>query len=180
MGGAGCPTGGYPRPFPRSDKSHASIPSVLGIGRRGAQARSLACSSPQNSEEIMRTISTSLILILSVGTASAAETNFMSINQMKAEIIGNSMRGKTDAGDEYVEHYAPDGRIIGLSKESGKYEAKWSFRQDGLMCFRYGDGDFDGGCVRLSRNGGRIGIIRVDGSHEPTATLIQGMAPELK
>jgi hypothetical protein len=124
----------------------------------------------------MRTILTSLILILCVGTASAAETNFMSINQMKAEIIGNSMRGKTDAGDEYLEHYAPDGRIIGLSKESGKYQAKWSFRQDGLMCFRYGDG----GCVRLSRNGGQIGIIRVDGSHEPTATLIQGMAPEVK
>lgn len=36
----------------------------------------------------------------------------------------------------------------------------------------YGDGDFDGGCVRPSRDGDQIGIIRVDGSHEPTATLI--------
>jgi hypothetical protein len=131
----------------------------------------------------MRTILTSLILMLVVGTASTAfagDANFMSIDQMKAEIIGNSMRGKTDAGDEYLEHYTPDGRIIGLSKQSGRYEAEWSFRQDGLMCFRYGDGDFDGGCVRLSRAGDQIGVIRVDGSHEPTATLIQGMAPGLR
>jgi hypothetical protein len=48
------------------------------------------------------------------------------------------------------------------------------------MCFRYGEDALAGGCVRLSRDGDRIGITRVDGSVEPTATLIEGMAPQLK
>jgi len=104
----------------------------------------------------------------------------MSIDDMKAAIIGNSMSGQSESGDAYVEHYRPDGRIVGLSKAAGKYEGTWSFRQDGLMCFRYGDGAFDGGCVHLSRDGDRIGFTRVDGSVEPTATLIEGMAPQLK
>jgi hypothetical protein len=117
---------------------------------------------------------------LSFNVALADEMKPMSIDQMKAEIIGNSMRGKTDSGDEYIEHYKPDGTIVGMSKSSGKYQARWSFRQDGLMCFRYGDGAFDGGCVHLSRDGDQIGITRVDGSKEPTATLMPGIAPELK
>jgi hypothetical protein len=137
-------------------------------------------------EEIMRTlkraslIPAALGIALSFGSALADDMKPMSIDQMKAEIIGNSMSGKTDAGDEYLEHYMPDGRIVGMSKSSGRYEGKWSFRQDGLMCFRYGDGAFDGGCVHLSHDGDRIGLTRVDGSVEPTATLIPGMAPALK
>ncbi len=112
--------------------------------------------------------------------AFAADMRPMSIDDMKAQIIGNSLSGKTEGGDDYVEHYTPDGRILGLSKAAGRYEGKWSFRQDGLMCFRYGDGAFDGGCVRLSRDGDRVGITRVDGSVEPTATMIDGMAPQLQ
>jgi hypothetical protein len=112
--------------------------------------------------------------------ALAGDMQPMSIDQMKAEIIGNSMSGRTEGGDQYIEHYRPDGRIVGMSTAAGKYEGTWSFRQDGLMCFRYGDGAFDGGCVRLSRDGNRIGLTRVDGSVEPTATLIEGMAPQLK
>lgn len=117
---------------------------------------------------------------LSFGVAFADGMQPMSIDQMKAEIIGNSLSGETEAGDQYVEHYMPDGRIVGLSKSSGKYEGKWSFRQDGLMCFKYGEGAFDGGCVHLSRGGDKVGFTRVDGSEEPTGTLIPGMAPELK
>lgn len=64
-------------------------------------------------------------------------------------------------------------------KAAGRYEGKWSFRQDGLMCFRYGEHAL-AGCVRLSRSGDRIGISRINGSVEPTATLIEGMAPQLK
>ena len=99
---------------------------------------------------------------------------------MKAEIIGNSLSGMTDHGEDHVEHYRPDGRIVGISNAAGRYEGTWSFRQDGLMCFRYGEDALAGGCVRLSRDGDQIGITRVDGSVEPTATLIEGMAPQLK
>jgi hypothetical protein len=112
--------------------------------------------------------------------AFAGDMQAMSVDDMKAAIIGNSMSGVTDHGDDYVEHYLSDGRIVGISKAAGRYEGTWSFRQDGLMCFRYGDSAFDGGCVHLSRDGNRIGLTRVDGSVEPTATLIEGMAPQLK
>jgi hypothetical protein len=112
--------------------------------------------------------------------AFAGDLQPMSIDDMKAAIIGNSMSGMTDQGEDYVEHYVPDGRIVGVSKTTGRYEGRWSFRQDGLMCFRYGEDALAGGCVRLSRSGDQIGITRVDGSVEPTATLIEGMAPQLK
>jgi hypothetical protein len=112
--------------------------------------------------------------------AFAGDMQPMSIDDMKAAIIGNSMSGRTEGGDDYIEYYRHDGRIVGLSKTAGQYGGTWSFRQDGLMCFRYGDGAFDGGCVRLSRDGDQIGLTRVDGSVEPTATLIEGMAPQLK
>lgn len=104
----------------------------------------------------------------------------MSIDDMKAAIVGNSLSGMTDHGEDCVEHYLPDGRIVGISKATGRYQGRWSFRQDGLMCFRYGEDALAGGCVRLSRRGDQIGIARVDGSVEPAATLIEGMAPQLK
>jgi hypothetical protein len=119
-------------------------------------------------------------IALSCGCALADDMTVMSIDEMKAVIIGNSLSGKTESGDAYVEHYMPDGKIVGRSKSSGKYEGKWSFRQDGLMCFKYGVGAFDGGCVHLSRDGDRIGFTRVDGSQEPAATLTPGMAPTLQ
>ena len=112
--------------------------------------------------------------------AFAGDIQPMSIDQMRAAIIGNSLSGMTDHGEDYVEHYLPDGRIVGVSKTAGRYEGQWSFRQDGLMCFRYGEDALAGGCVRLSRTGDQIGITRVDGSVEPTAILIEGMAPQLE
>jgi len=129
---------------------------------------------------ISATLGIVLGMALSFGIAIADDMKPLSVDEMKTEIIGNSISGKTEGGDEYVEHYMPDGTIVGRSKSSGKYQGKWSFRQDGLMCFKYGDGAFDGGCVHLSRGGDQVGFTRVDGSVEPTATLIQGMAPDLK
>ena len=119
-------------------------------------------------------------MMLSFGIALADDMKPLSVDEMKAGIIGNSLSGRTESGDDYVEHYMPDGTIVGLSKSAGKYEGKWSFRQDGLMCFKYGDSAFDGGCVHLSRDGNQIVFTRVDGSTEPTATLIPGMAPALR
>jgi hypothetical protein len=144
-------------------------------------------ASSRVQEEIMRALArTSLWAIAATfGIALGMAVSFgfalaEDMKPMKSVVIGNSLSGKTESGDEYVEHYRPDGKIVGMSKSSGKYEGKWSFRQDGLMCFKYGDGAFDGGCVHLSRGGERIGFTRVDGSQEPTATLIQGMAPALQ
>jgi hypothetical protein len=128
----------------------------------------------------MRAFATIALLLLVPLHAFADDMQPMSIDDMKTGIVGNSMMGKTESGDEYVEHYKPDGSIVGLSKAAGRYQGTWSFRQDGLMCFRYGDGAFDGGCVHLSRAGDTISFTRVDGSHEPSAILMRGMAPALQ
>ncbi len=128
----------------------------------------------------MRTFLAAAIALFIPVQAIAGDMQPMSVDDMKAAIIGNSLSGMTDHGEDCVEHYRPDGRIVGISKAAGRYEGTWSFRQDGLMCFRYGEDALAGGCVRLSRDGARIGIARVDGSVEPTATLIEGMAPQLR
>jgi hypothetical protein len=128
----------------------------------------------------MRTFLATAIALFIPVHAVAGGMQPMSIDDMKAGIIGNSLSGMTDHGEDYVEHYRPDGAIVGISKAAGRYEGTWSFRQDGLMCFRYGEGSLAGGCVRLSRDGDQVGITRVDGSVEPTATLIKGMAPQLR
>lgn len=128
----------------------------------------------------MRTLFVMVIGMFMPLQAFAGDLQPMSIDDMEAAIIGNSLSGMTDHGEDYVEHYNPDGRITGFSKAAGRYEGTWTFRQDGLMCFRYGEDALAGGCVRLSRSGDQVGITRVDGSVEPTATLIEGMAPQLQ
>ena len=126
----------------------------------------------------MRTLFAIAIALSIPVQAFAGDMQPMSIDDMKAAIIGNSLSGMTDHREDYVEHYRPDGRIVGISKAAGRYEGTWSFRQDGLMCFRYGEGALAGGCVHLSRDGDQVGITRVDGSVGPTATLIGGVAPQ--
>lgn len=128
----------------------------------------------------MRTLFAIAIALYIPVQAFAGDMQPMSIDDMKAAIIGNSLSGMTDHREDYVEYYRPDGRIVGVSKAAGRYQGTWSFRQDGLMCFRYGEGALAGGCVRLSRDGDQVGITRVDGSVEPTATLIEGVAPQLR
>jgi len=128
----------------------------------------------------MRTFLAVAIALLIPVHAVAGDLQPMSIDDMRAAIIGNSLSGMTDHGEDYVEHYRLDGTIVGISKAAGRYQGTWSFRQDGLMCFRYGEDALAGGCVRLSRDGDQVGITRVDGSVEPTATLIEGMAPQLR
>ena len=83
-------------------------------------------------------------MLLSFRVALADEMKMLSVDEMQSQIIGNSLSGKTETGDAYVEHYEADGAVLGKSAASA-YQGKWSLRQDGLMCFRYGDGAFDGG-----------------------------------
>jgi len=106
-------------------------------------------------------------------------TEFLTNDNMMAQIVGNSAEGDTESGDHYVEYYDPNGKIIGLSKKDGPYEGTWRLRQDNLMCFKYGAGPMDGGCVQVSLKDGKIGFTRMDGSEEPSATFIKGKASGL-
>jgi len=88
----------------------------------------------------MRTSLAALVVMLSIGAAKAEDMTPMSIDQMRAMIIGNSMSGTTEAGDEYVEHYIPGGRIVGLLKSRAHriHAIRWLAGADGYIDARHG------------------------------------------
>ena len=108
-----------------------------------------------------------------------ADSMPMTTGEMQAAVIGNSITGQTEDGDSFTEYYAPDGSIHGVSKKNGAYRGVWHFRQDQVMCFKYGDGPFDGGCVHLALDGDTLAFIRIDGTTEPSVRLIKGNPNDL-
>jgi hypothetical protein len=99
----------------------------------------------------------------------------MSLDEISRTIIGNSMTGESHEAGRYIEHYAADGTIRGKSEKHGRYRGTWWLRQeDQLMCFRYGDGAFEAGCVRLALTGDRVDFVLLDGTVEPPARLVKG------
>ena len=127
----------------------------------------------------MTMLGVSLSTGLSVGPAVAEALKPMTTAEMSAAVIGNSIAGQTEDGDSYMEYYAPDGTIHGVSKKNGAYRGAWHFRQDQVMCFKYGEGPFDGGCVHLALDGGQLAFIRIDGTTEPSVHLIKGNPNDL-
>jgi hypothetical protein len=120
------------------------------------------------------------ILAGAVGPQARADAMMpMTTAEMMSAVIGNSISGQTEDGDSYTEYYAPDGTIHGASTKSGAYRGAWHFRQDQVMCFKYGDGPFDGGCVHLALDGDRLAFIRIDGTTEPSVRLIKGNPNDL-
>lgn len=110
---------------------------------------------------------------------SAAAVTPMTTREMQTAVIGNSISGETEDGDSFAEYYAPDGTIHGVSKRNGAYRGAWHFRQDQVMCFKYGEGPFDGGCVHLALDGNKLAFIRIDGTTEPSVRLIKGNPNDL-
>jgi len=115
------------------------------------------------------------MLGLSAGDLRAEERSFLTLDQISKTIIGNTMTGQAKDGGGYAEYYAPDGVIHGHSDKSGAYKGSWWLRkEDNLMCFKYGDGPFDAGCVRLALAGDKVDFVLMDGTLEGTATLLTG------
>ena len=94
-----------------------------------------------------------------------------------ATIIGSTLSGKTAEGESYSEYYAGDGTIRGAAT-SGRYVGTWWVRDDNTMCFKYGDGRFDAGCVYLSLTNDIVNFVRIDGTTEEPATLLRGQSEE--
>lgn len=108
-------------------------------------------------------------------SARAEERSFLTLEEISKAIIGNTMTGEAKDGSAYAEYYAPDGTIHGTSENGGAYKASWWLRkEDNLMCFRYGDGAFEAGCVRLSLVGDKVDFVLMDGTVEGSATLLTG------
>jgi hypothetical protein len=120
------------------------------------------------------------ILGLSASGLRAEERTFLTLDEISKSIIGNTMTGQARDGGSYAEYYAPDGAIHGQSEKGGAYKASWWLRkEDNLMCFRYGEGPFEAGCVRLSLVGDKVEFVLMDGTVEGSATLLSGNPKKL-
>jgi hypothetical protein len=103
-----------------------------------------------------------------------AYTGTMTKAEIVAKIIGNTLTGSTSTGSTFAEYYTPDGVVHGVDSKTGKYTAKWSIRDDDLMCWAYGPSFAIGGCVLLVLKGDAVQFQLINGSTEPGAKLLRG------
>jgi hypothetical protein len=98
----------------------------------------------------------------------------MSKAEILAKIIGSTLIGSTSSGSTYSEYYTADGIVHGTDSKTGKYAAKWSIRDDDLMCWAYPPNFAIGGCVLLVLKGDIVKFQLINGSTEGPAKLVPG------
>lgn len=103
-----------------------------------------------------------------------AYTGTMTKAEILSEIIGNTVTGTTSEGSTYAEYYTSDGTVHGIDSKSGKYTAKWSIRDDDLMCWALPPSFAIEGCVLLIKNGDTVTYQKIDGSTEGPVKLLSG------
>jgi hypothetical protein len=106
--------------------------------------------------------------VLGLGTAAQAqEGEPLSGGEIVRLVIGNTISG--EMGTPFVEHYRPDGTIVGESQD-GRYEGKWTVDDDRL-CFEYGE---PFGCFRILLRGDAVQFLDEDDQVVGTGTLVPG------
>ena len=101
-----------------------------------------------------------------------AYTGTMSKAEILSKVIRNTVIGTTPSGSTYAEYYTPDGIVHGIDSKTGKYTAKWSIRDDDLMCWA-SDNAVEG-CVLLVIKGDTIKYQLINGSTEGPVKLVSG------
>lgn len=100
----------------------------------------------------------------------------MSADEIRADLVGNSMRIGGEGGKATVFHVVPDGTLVYTSASGKRSELRWRTRDyDNLFCFDSGD-PASSGCVQLLRQGNRVTIRRKDGLVEFAADIVAGDA----
>jgi len=103
-----------------------------------------------------------------------AYTGTMTKAEIISKVIGNTVTGNTSRGSVYSEYYTRDGEVHGIDSKNGKYTAKWSIRDDDLMCWAPAPGFTIEGCVLLVISGDTIRYQLIDGSTEGPVKLVPG------
>jgi hypothetical protein len=101
-----------------------------------------------------------------------AYTGTMTKAEIISKVIGNTVTGTTSSGSTYSEYYTRDGVVHGIDSKSGKYTAKWSIRNDDLMCWAPAPGFTIEGCVLLVISGDTIRYQLINGSTEGPVKLV--------
>ena len=99
-------------------------------------------------------------------------TGTMPKSEILSKVIRNTVIGTTPSGSTYAEYYTPDGIVHGIDSKTGKYTAKWSIRDDDLMCWA-SDNTIEG-CVLLVISGDTIKYQLINGSTEGPVKLVPG------
>jgi hypothetical protein len=104
----------------------------------------------------------------------AADISYATQEEILIAVIGNSMSG-IEEGQEWEENYKPGkikkgiakGKIKGKwGKAKEKYTGKWSIKEDGLMCFKYPNGEGNGCWYLVIVNGSTVQWYKEDGSRD--------------
>ena len=88
-------------------------------------------------------------------------------DEIRAELVGNSYRGRLDNGTAYMEYLHPGGRV-----RAEGYFGRWTISGD-TLCFDYDRGTADDGCWGVALSGNEITWL-TGGKADGTATLIAG------
>jgi hypothetical protein len=107
----------------------------------------------------------------------SAYADVMTLDSIKADVIGNTVGGGMEGGMRFTEFYAANGEIFGLDNASKPYKGKWSISGPG-MCFNYeGTPEM---CFEMRRTGNVIEYYGTDGKFAGVGTLQPGNAMGLK
>ena len=120
-----------------------------------------------------------IVLAPSLAFSHWAYTGTMTKAEIMSKVIGNTVTGTTSNGSTYSEYYSRDGVVRGVDSKSGKYTAKWSIRDDDLMCWAPAPGFTIEGCVLLLIRGDTISYQLINGSTEGPVKLLSGNPKKL-
>ena len=107
------------------------------------------------------------LLLSSSLRAEEGKTRVLTGEEIKTEIVGNTISGATSSGHPYTEYYRDDGRI--LAKD---YAGSWRIEGD-RMCVDYDNNDDYDGCWSLALDGRRMEWLK-DGVVFGEGTVLEG------
>jgi hypothetical protein len=81
----------------------------------------------------------------------------LTTDQLRKQLVGNTISGEYLDGDGWAEFYAPDGWLRGMDQKSGRSEGRYAFHDD-MVCFDYEGTRYDW-CTQISVIGEDVAFI---------------------
>jgi hypothetical protein len=118
-----------------------------------------ATPAPTPSSEQSKTPSSSEAPVYPSG---GIKQHILSAEQLKALIIGSSLKGVLTDGDKWTEYHDPSGEVRGFDDQQGTWSGKYKIRGGNMMCFDF-EGTENDWCTRISLEGDKVTFIKPSG-----------------
>ena len=119
---------------------------------------------------LLRVSGLCLVLVLGVMAGSAAaDSDFLTAQEIQANIIGGTITGTTAENAMWSETYHTDGSFSGAGVDGGVLGGRWEI-QDDFLCVIY-DGDPVASCRAIRLDGDTIRYVSEHGSDGGHGTL---------